>query len=174
MLGPASLITRANDAIDRLAAACAAQPACAATGPFEENLAAAAARLDQQPYSGAAAAHRRRVQSTSGRWRVMSRSDLIPALPAAAAAIAGGDNSILDALAAAFAPSADPHDNFAAGMNEVVHLRRRRRRPHRRRPSRQAPHRASGKTCCSTSPRTSTATPGTSPPSTAGTSNAPR
>ena len=50
----------------------------------------------------------------------MFRSDLIPALPAAIAAIASGDNSILDPLAAEFAPAANPHDNFAAGMNEVV------------------------------------------------------
>ena len=117
--GPASLITRADDAIDRLAAACAAQPACAATGSVDENLAAAAARLDQQPYPAppllidGGFVH-------FGAWRVMSRSDLIPALPAAIAAIAGGDNSILDALAAEFAPAANPRDNFAAGMNEVV------------------------------------------------------
>ena len=49
--GPASLITRADDAIERLAAACAAEPTCAVHGPLEENLAAAAAHLDQQPYS---------------------------------------------------------------------------------------------------------------------------
>ena len=79
-LGPASTITRADDAIDRLAAACAAQPACAATGSFEENLAAAAARLDQQPYP----APPRLIDGGFvhfGAWRVMSRSELIPALP---------------------------------------------------------------------------------------------
>ena len=64
--GPADTITRANDAIDRLAAACAAQPTCAATGPFEENMAAAAARLDQQPYSGAVGPYRRRRQLLGG------------------------------------------------------------------------------------------------------------
>ena len=44
---------------------------------------------------------------------VMRRSDLIPALPAAAAAIAAGDNSILAALAATFAPTANPRDDEA-------------------------------------------------------------
>ena len=76
--GPASLIARAENAIDRLAAACAAQPACAATGSVHENLAAAAARLDQQPYPAppllidGGFVH-------FGAWRVMFRSDLIPA-----------------------------------------------------------------------------------------------
>ena len=117
--GPASLIARADDAIDRLAAACAAQPTCAAHGPLEENLAAAAAHLDEQPYSAppllidGGFVH-------FGTWRVMSRSELIPVLPAALASVAGGDDSILGALAAEFAPAADPADNFAAGMNAVV------------------------------------------------------
>ena len=89
------------------------------TDLVEENLAAAAAHLDQQPYPAppllidGGFLH-------FGAWRVMSRSDLIPVLPAALASVAGGDDSILDALAAEFAPAADPRDNFAAGMNEVV------------------------------------------------------
>ena len=50
----------------------------------------------------------------------MRRSDLLPALPAAAAAIAAGDDSILAALAATFAPSADPRDDEAKAMADAV------------------------------------------------------
>jgi pimeloyl-ACP methyl ester carboxylesterase len=80
--GPASLITRAEDAIDRLAAACAAEPTCAAHGALEENLADAAAHLDEQPYSAPPLL----IDGgfvRFGTWRVMSRSELIPVLPAA-------------------------------------------------------------------------------------------
>ena len=118
--GPANTIARANDAIDRLAAACAAQPACAAIGPVEENMAAAAARLDQQPYSGAAGAHRRRRQLLGGDPGDAPIRPAIPALPAAAAAIAAGDDSILAALAATFASSANPRDDEAKAMAAAV------------------------------------------------------
>ncbi len=118
-LGPADTIARANDAVDRLAAACAAQPTCAATGPFEQTMAAAAARLDQQPYAAPSGLIDGGV-SYWGAILVMRRSDLLPALPAAAAAIAAGDNAILAALAATFAPSADPRDDEAKAMAAAV------------------------------------------------------
>jgi pimeloyl-ACP methyl ester carboxylesterase len=119
--GPEATIARSEDAVDRLAAACAAQPTCAATGPFEENHAAATARLDQQPYTGPGGVIDGGV-SAWGAIMVMRRSELIPALPGAAAAIAAGDYSSLDALAAApmFAPSADPRDDEALAMGPVV------------------------------------------------------
>jgi pimeloyl-ACP methyl ester carboxylesterase len=117
--GPASLMARAEDAIDRLAAACAAQPACAASGSVKENLAAAAARLDHEPYPVPPLLIDGGVLHF-GTWRVMYFADIIPTIPATLAAVAAGDNTGLNGAAALFAPAADPRDNFAAGMNEVV------------------------------------------------------
>jgi pimeloyl-ACP methyl ester carboxylesterase len=117
--GPANTIALAEHAIDRLAAACAAQPTCAALGPFEENLAAAAARLDQHPHIGGLGV----IDGGVAAWGaifVMRRSDLLQALPGSAAAIAAGDYSSLEPVGAEFAPSADPRDNEALAMGPVV------------------------------------------------------
>ncbi len=125
--GPASLVQRGDDAIRRLAAACAAVPSCvAANGDLAANLATAATQLDAYPHQVAATDTAAAVTISgadlySGAFQAMQRTDLIPLLPGLAASLAKGDDSSLAAIATQLVdpPAADPRDEFAKGANEV-------------------------------------------------------
>jgi pimeloyl-ACP methyl ester carboxylesterase len=101
--------------------ACAADEACAETyGDLEALFTEAADRLDEDPHETSVldpATGRERAVSITGRdlwaglFNALYDETLIPALPAAAQAIAGGDNSIIDLIAEDGIP-------FAAGQHE--------------------------------------------------------
>jgi len=105
-LGAASLVSRADDAIARLAAACRAQPGCAAVNPdVQASLDASIRRLDETPYvtnvlnrDGSALVVSGQ-EVLAGVFRAMYDRDLLAVLPGALAAIAGGDTSIIESLA---------------------------------------------------------------------------
>src|SRR5262245_44475252 len=105
-LGPASLVERAKDAIARLSAACAAQPACAGNTPdLAETFDAAIARMDGTPYASSVknadgtALVVSGEEVASGAFDAQYDPDLIPLLPGAARSIADGQTGIIDALA---------------------------------------------------------------------------
>jgi pimeloyl-ACP methyl ester carboxylesterase len=119
-LGPASLVSRADDAIARLAAACRAQPACAASNPdVRSSFDAAVARLAASPYTtkvvnpDGSALVVSGQEVVAGAFNAMYDRDLLAVLPGAVAAIAGGDTSLIDALAAEL--TSRPNDS-AAGL----------------------------------------------------------
>ncbi len=101
--------------------ACAADEACATTyGDLEALFTQAAERLDADPHEtmvlDPATGTERPVAITgrdlwAGLFNALYDESLIPALPAAAKAIAGGDNSIIDLIAEDGIP-------FAAGQHE--------------------------------------------------------
>jgi pimeloyl-ACP methyl ester carboxylesterase len=104
-LGPASLVERADDAIARLAAACAAQPTCAGEIPdLRATFDAAVQRLDTAPYTSHTRNGTTLVVSgqevISGAFRAQYDRELIKELPGTLAAIAAGDNGVIDALVA--------------------------------------------------------------------------
>jgi len=125
--GPASLLRRADDSIARLSAACAAQPSCStADGDVAADLATAATRLDAAPHRTLGAAGTPTVIGGSelyaGAFQALYRTDLIPLLPGVAAALAKGDDSVLDAMAGQLQtpPAADPRDDYATGLDDAV------------------------------------------------------
>lgn len=101
--------------------ACAADEACAATyGDLEALFTQAAERLDADPHETMVldpkTGTEREVSITgrdlwAGLFNALYDESLIPALPAAAKAIAGGDNSVIDLIAEDGIP-------FAAGQHE--------------------------------------------------------
>jgi pimeloyl-ACP methyl ester carboxylesterase len=118
-LGPASLADRADDAVTRLAAACATQPTCAEPVPdLRATLDAAVQRLDAAPYTSqvhgpdGTALVVTGEEVVSGVFNALYDRDLIEVLPGALAAIAAGDNGIIDALAAELTQPGDT----AAGL----------------------------------------------------------
>ncbi|MFM2070737.1 MAG: hypothetical protein RLZZ623_1000 [Actinomycetota bacterium] len=125
---PASLVQQADDAIAALATACAVQPACAkANGDVAANLAIAASRLDTVPYTvaatdGAAPITLAGTDLYDGAFSALSRTDLVPVLPAIAASLATGDNSALNAAVAELVQTAaaDPRDDFATGAQDLI------------------------------------------------------
>jgi pimeloyl-ACP methyl ester carboxylesterase len=120
--GPASLAARGDDALARLTDACNTQPDCAATGNVADNIETAAQRLELEPYvpTGTDLVIDGDTLYT-GAFTAMYRSDLIPALPGAAASLANGDNSILDVLAPELQPVYDDErDAPAEGMAGIV------------------------------------------------------
>ena len=101
--------------------ACAADADCAATyGDLQELFTAAADRLDADPHETSVldpkTGNERQVAITgrdlwAGLFNALYDETLIPALPAAGKAIAGGDNAIIDLIAEDGIP-------FAAGQHE--------------------------------------------------------
>jgi pimeloyl-ACP methyl ester carboxylesterase len=126
--GPADLVQRADRSLRIVTIACAAQPACVGRhGDFEANLATTAARLDLHPHlvpaaNGVAGRSFTGADLYAGGFLAAERTDLIPLLPTLAASLAGGDDSVLDAMATQLAdpPAADPHDAFATGLQDVT------------------------------------------------------
>jgi len=94
--------------------ACAAQPSCDQKyGPIDELMAKAAARLDAEPYHGIVedpvTGQQHEVNITggdmyAGLFRGMYDEELIPVLPTALKAIAGGDYGLIQQLAQANIP----------------------------------------------------------------------
>ena len=127
-VGPVGLIRNANSAIQRITAACDAQPKCSsANGSLDVDLETAAKLLDTTPFiipaNGSSPASTTVGDDLyNGAIQAMYRSDLIPALPVAAHALSQGDNSVLTAFAGQVnpSPSADPRDDMAEADSEIM------------------------------------------------------
>ncbi len=109
---PFGAVARGEGALrsfDELTKACADDAACDDTyGPIDELMADAAAALDETPYEGTvtdpATGEDRPVAITgedmyAGLFRAMYDEEIIPALPLALKAVAGGDYAIIEQLA---------------------------------------------------------------------------
>ncbi len=127
-VGPANLVSDAESAIQRITAACNAQPTCSsANGGIDVQLETAAKLLDTTPFvipaGGTSPASTIAGDDLyNGAIQAMYRSDLIPALPAAARSLANGDTSVLSTLAEQVNPpaSADQRDDYAVADDQVM------------------------------------------------------
>jgi pimeloyl-ACP methyl ester carboxylesterase len=123
--GPATLVARANDAIGRLASACASQPACHSQNPDVLTAErAAVARLDADPHPVTVTVNgqSRHVVVTgqdllAGLFDAQYQRDLIPLIPAGLDAIAKGNYQIIDSLAQAIVSSSTGE---ALGTNRLT------------------------------------------------------
>ena len=117
-LGPAHSVAWFDRVVERITAACNAQPACAALGDFATNLTTAAARLDASPFSVPNGGVIDGGVIYGGLVQALYRIDLTPLLPAIAAQLAAGDTSILSAMASALNPP--PPDDERDVPSDVV------------------------------------------------------
>jgi pimeloyl-ACP methyl ester carboxylesterase len=118
--GPATMINRAARAVERITAACDAQPACAAHGDFASNLTTAAARLDASPFELPGGGVIDGGLVYYGLFYALYQPELIPLLPAVGAQLAAGDTSILPAMADVINPT--PPDDERDVQSDVVLL----------------------------------------------------
>ena len=103
-LGPAHSVEWFDLVVERITAACDAEPTCAALGDFATNLATGAARLDASPFSLPDGGVVDGGVIYGGLVQALYRIELTPLLPAIAAQLAAGDTSILSAMAGALNP----------------------------------------------------------------------
>jgi len=119
--------TSALRSFDELDAACAADTACAEKyGSINDLMAEAAAQLDEEPYVGEvedpATGEMRHVEITgsdmyAGMFRAMYDETLIPVLPTALTAIAGGDYALVEQLVQESIPfAADQVEGMTASV----------------------------------------------------------
>lgn len=119
--GLAPVIERADAAIDRLAAACAASPSCAANGDLRANLDAAQRLLDTDPYRTAGGAVITGAAMRAGLVTALTRTDLLPLIPTVLAQLAAGDTAVLESLADELqAPPQTDLASIASGTYMVV------------------------------------------------------
>lgn len=120
--GLAPVIRRADEAISRLDVACAKAPACASRGGVRANLEAAEARLNDEPFLVAESG----LLIDGGVLRAglvtaLTRSDLLPLIPAILADLASGKTGILATMAGELAaPPQSDLASIASGLYMVT------------------------------------------------------
>ncbi len=119
--GLVPVIDRADAAIGRLAAACAASKACSASGDLHANLDAAQTLLDANPYVTSAGRVVSGATMRAGLVTALTRTDLIPVIPAVLAQLAAGETDVLDSLVAELqSPPQTDLSSIASGTYMVV------------------------------------------------------